>query len=308
VFQDKGKFAFTTATLDSGGVISKYEEPAMTRVDFGGDMGIMTPDGVFYVNEAGLWNLVSVGENDIPFNDQEAITSKTLGFKYFDNINFSNADLVHDARRNYLYITCGKDSDVNNHIIAYNLSTKSFQEFTNWNLSTFLNDDQTIYAGSAIETKFFEITGGEDDGQPIPTEFIQEFNLGDLNTRNKLDRFDAEGGFSQGTEITIDFDIYDAAGCFESSKVTATWTAQCLAVGGDGFDADPYAGHFDGDSSDSEGLVNSSGQINPKIANFTRLIIRLTSNDRLPHIIYWLKCEGRIKAKTRKSRSAITRN
>ena len=308
VFQDKGKFAFTTNTLDSGGTISKYEETAMTRIDFGGSDGIMTPYGAFYVNEAGLWNLVSVGQNDVPFSDQEALTSETLGFNYFDDINFSNAALVHDARRSYLYIACGKGSDTNNHVIAYNLKTKSFQEFTNWNISTFLNDDQTIYAGSAVATKFFEVTGAEDDGEPIPTEFIQEINLGDLNTRNKLDRFDIEGALSEGSEIEIDFDIYDAMGCYEASKVNATFTAQCLAVGGDGFDADPFAGHFDGDSTDSEGLVNATGQINPKIANFTRLIIRLTSNDRLPHIIYWFRCEGRIKAKTRKARSAITRN
>lgn len=302
VFAEDGKWSFFIDQIDSAGTLSKVDVTQMYRQDFGGERGsISTSDGLFYVNEAGLWQLVGVGQTDIPFSDQEALTSVLLGKDYFEDINFDNADIIYDDTQRYLFITCAKDSDTNNHIIAYNLDLKAFSEFTGWNLARFVRVGDTIYGASTINNKVYKLFQNyDDDGLNIGTVYRQELQMGALYTRQIILGCYIQGFLSPSTDVEVRFDIYDVTGRKIEDKKKFRWELDYNDNGNDGWDGGGWdESGWDGDQ-DMAGMVESFGGCRPFIRNWQRIQIHITSGDQLNHIINWISLEARVKASIRR--------
>lgn len=301
IWGDFGKWAFKIGTLDVGGTLAKTDQTVMSRVDFGGSASIETNLGIFYVNEAGLWQLVSVGQNDIKFSDQEAEVSQLLGDQFFDDLDFSSASMVYDAKKRTLFVTCARNSTTNNFVFAYNTEHKAFTEVTGWNINRFLNDDQTIYGGSSTNGKVYKcFHGSDDDGLPIGTEFYQELNVGALQTRKILKGLYVQGFLSLSTTLNVKFDIYDRTGRLITDKMKFEWTTQYNSNSQDGYGTASYGGSAYGGDKDFANTVESFDGIRPFIRNFQRLRVRITGQDKLPHIINWLSVETAEKARIRR--------
>ena len=307
VFQDDGKFAFFHDTIDSAGTLTKVDQTQMYRQDFGGARGaISTPKGLFYANEAGLWVLVGIGQENFPISDQEFPTSINLGNTYFNDIDFTNASITYDAKRDNILLSCAKNSDTNNLVIVYNVDNKSFSTITGWNVNRFMNDNQVIYSASSVDGKVNQLFKGDsDNGLNIGTTYEQELNLGALETRQMLKGCYVQGFLSPSSEITVRFDIYDVTGKPIKNKLRYTWSTQYNLNGADGYNSAHYNESTWGGDSDLAGLVESFDGCRPFIRNFQRIRIRLTSGDQLPHAVTWVKLDARIKAKIRRRKMTL---
>jgi hypothetical protein len=289
VFGDNGKFAFFINTIDSAGSISKVEVIQMSRRDFGGAAGAINTDkGLFYMNEAGLWQLVSLGQPNVEFSDQEGLASKLLGPEYFDGATLTNADMVYDQNQNILLITYGDDSVTNNAVVCYNVETQAFSEFTGWTFNRWLNDNGQIYAGSAVTGTVYKcFVGYDDDGLSIGTEFEQEMELGSLEQLKDITKFYVQGFLTQGQPITISFNVYDRTGKFASNRMQYTWSSNVVGGSGVGYDAMCYdAGAYDGDI-DSSALVESFDGAMTGIKRVLRLRVNFSASDTAQHEVNW---------------------
>lgn len=300
VFQENGKFAFSIDTIDSGGTLTKVETILLDRTDYGGSAALNTKEGLFYVNESGLFRLVGLGNQDIPFSDQEEDVSVLLGNNYFNNINLSNANLVYDERQKTLFITCARDSATNNFVIAYNVDQKAFSELSGWAIRRFMNDNGTIYGSSSVATKLYEcFTGYDDDGLNIGTEYYQELQVGGVFDRKALTHTYIQGFLSQSTQIQIRFDIYDRTGRFVPDKRKYLWEAQLGNNLSDGFGTASWGISAFGGDIDLANTVESFDGRETKISSFQRLRVRLTSGDKLPHAVNWLSVLTNVKSNIR---------
>ncbi len=96
----KGKWSFSTTTIDSGGTLVKDDQIVLQRIDMGmARTTIVIPKGLFYVNTGGIWQLSSIGQSNVPFSEQEGEASLILGVNYFTNIDLTNADFAYDANQ-----------------------------------------------------------------------------------------------------------------------------------------------------------------------------------------------------------------
>ncbi len=301
VLSEFGKWAFYISVIDSGGTLKKVDEVVLQKVDFGGRNGIMTDRGFFYVNKAGLWNLVSLGQPNIPFSKQEMEETQLLGNNYFQDVDFSNASIAYDPTRKLILVACAKDSATNNRILVYNVEFKAITFFTGWNISRFADINGEIYAGSAQSTKLYKIfEGNSDDGAEIWTEFYQEVRLGELATRQMLKEFYIQGFLSSSSNIEVSFDIYNKDGNFVQNKTVWNWTAQAGSTLSDGFGVASWGTSSWGGDIDLANTVESFDGCDPRIANFQRVRIRIKENSRLPFAVNWFSMGGRIKAKIRR--------
>lgn len=306
VYSDKGRFTFVVTGLDSNGTLVKKDDFIDSRIDMGGDRGAITTErGVISVSEAGITQLVSIGQQDVPYSEQRAEVSNLLGDDYFNDFDFTDADIMYDQKRRYLYVTCRRDSAINNLVLAYSFDNQAISEFRGLNIARFLNIDNTIYASSAITGKIYTFLDGySDEGTSIGTELYQELKLGELYTRQSLDKFYIQGRLSNSTSLQIDFDVYDKDGQFDQARKSYTWTSQLLGPSGSGYDADGYEASYGGDPED-DGLINSFDGAAPGIKNYQRILVRISGGDALPHKINWLNIQGKIKAPIRRRKLSL---
>lgn len=288
-FSDSGFMAFFINTIDSAGTLKKIEVVQNYTVDYGGARGaIETPDGIYYLNEAGLWLMVAVGQTDTPMSKQQILTSTLLGSEYFKDVTQSSSDIVYDERQKCVFATVAKNSTTNNLVIGYKPELKACFEFKGWNINRFAKKGDTIYGASSVKTTVYELFNGyDDDGLKIGTEIVQEIPLKTLFHAHALTEFYAGGALSSESEIKIGFDIYDKEGVYHSDKVNILWTPQ-NSLG----EATEWTSSIWGEASwggglDLAGLVNCFDGGSPRISNFQRLIMRITSGDTLRHILYW---------------------
>lgn len=301
VFSEFGKWAFYTETIESAGSLKKIDRTVMQKVDFGGLASVYTDEGLFYVNKAGLWQLVSLGQNNVPFSDQEFEGSVLLGDSYFRDVDFSNADLVYDPTRKLILITCAKNSEVNNFVIVYSTEFKGFSFFSGWNIENFADINGTIYAGSALSTKLYEVFGSfADEGKDIWIDFYQELRLGGLETRQELQKFYSQGILSADSDVTVAFDIFNKDGNFVKNKTVWQWMAQSGAGSLDGFGVASWGTSSWGGDIDMEGMIENFNGCAPRIANFQRVRVHITEHSQLPLVINWFSVEGRVKTDIRR--------
>lgn len=308
VFGVNGKWAFNTTTFDSNGTTRKVDNLIMNRADFGGASGALTtPKGLFYVNKGGLWQLVSVGQPNIPFSDQEGLVSVLLGTTYFDNINLDNCDITYDVKINTIFITCAKDSDVNNFVLCYNTENKAFFELKGWNINRFMNDNQNIYGGSSNGTKVWScFKGFSDDGLDIYTEYYQELNAGSLQSRKMLYGGYVQGYLSPSSVIKMRFDIYDVTGKLITDKLSYDWTTESAVGSGAGYGQISWGTGAIGGDQDFAGTIENFNGFRNYIRNFQRIRVHFTSQDKLPHIINWASIDTRQKIDIRRRKLTLS--
>ena len=303
VLYDDGKAGFRITTIDSAGVLVQDNPVDFQRVDFGGERGAaVTPKGIFYTNEAGVWQMVSGGQTNIPYSDQESELTLVFSENNIEDISFTNSDVIYDIKTNSVYVACAQKSSVNNIVLVYNLDMKAWSIFNGWKLSRFTNIGDTIYAGDAAEAKIYQLFDGSDDnGNAIPTEYLQELNVGALWTAKELIRFYINGQLANSSSLEISFDIYDITGTlverkrFNNEADVLNWTSSGIVglfTGGIGMSfGGPYGGSETGETS----LSNSFAGYKVHIANFQRILIRIKSNDKSQHTLNWMSVNIREK-------------
>jgi len=303
VFCDKGMFAFGITVYDSAGTATKKDDIVQYTEDFGGARGaILTEKGVFYANEVGLWNLVSIGLSNVPQSKQYSIFSTLLGDNFFDDIDASNGDLFFDRRKQTLLFTCAQGSETNNLVISCNLSGKdpAFSKITGWNISRFTEVNGKIYGGSDAKTTIYELFSGEtDDGLTIGTDYLQEIRLGNLDTKNKLKGCYVGGFLSPSSEIQVAFDIYDTDGSPITDKLKYQWTPSYNLNGADEYGSAAYSSSSYGGDNDSPALIECFDGARTIIRNFNRIRLHITSNDDCAHILTWCKLDAEVKSQVR---------
>jgi hypothetical protein len=310
VLSDKGFYAFYISILDSAGTLKKVEVMQNYTEDYGGARGaIETPQGVFYANEAGLWQMVGVGAVNEPMSRQQMLTSKLLGSQYFKGISQTSLDIAYDINQNCIFVTCAKDSAFNNLVIGLQLDTKALFTFRNWNINRFAKSGDTLYGASSVKTSVYELfTGYADEDLAIGTEYYQEVPLSTLFYKHALNGLYAGGFLSQNTKNKIAFDIYDVTGKFIPDRVQYDWTVNdngSLAV--DEWGTMAFGDGAFGGGVDKAGLIESFGGGSPRINNLQRLRIKVTGSDKMRHILSWISVKTTQKgAIQRRNFSQIT--
>jgi hypothetical protein len=302
VFSDKGFYTFVLTTIDSAGVLKKVETITKYQEDFGGARGaINTPIGVFYVNEAGLWQMTALGTQNVPYSKQEKLKSVLLGSDYFRDVDLSSADLCYDINKNSIYVSCAKESSSNNVVIVHNLNLESFSFFTNWNISRFMTNDNDVYMASSTKTAIYKLfDGATDDGLIIGTVYKQELKVGDLETRQDIIELYTQGWLSPSSVINVRFDAYSDTGRLVTDKSKYEWTAQYAVSSMDSYNSARYSSSVYNGDIERAGLVECFDGARPFIRNIQRLILNITSGDKYPHELTWVKVGSRVKAKIRR--------
>lgn len=289
---DNGKWAFYIETIDDGaGNLVKVERQVMYREDAGMKAALQTDQGIFYVNSQGLWNLVSIGQDNIKYSDQEVRISDILGDDYFKNANFDDADIAYDNKQGIVLVTYRENSGTNNAVLVFNTSLKAFANFTGWNLEKFLDDEGTLYGGGSNTAKIWQIFEGySDDGNDIWTQFRQELTVGALWTRKELLGQYAQGELSQSSNIRIDFNIYDKEGKYIPDKMTLLsfqWTPSIGFVKATEYGSASWGGVWGGDV-DPSGTIPSFAGYKGRIKNFQRIELEISEHSQTGHTINWV--------------------
>lgn len=306
VFSDNGKWAFSIDTYESAGSLKKKDTVIFDRTDFGGSRAVLNcAKGLFYANEAGLWQLVSIGQPNIPYSDQEGLNSVLLGTNYFDDVDLANADIAYEAKMNMILLTCAKDSNTNNEVITYNLENKAITRFSGWNINRFLNENQTLYGASSQETKVWQLFKGyDDDGTDVWTEYYQELKTGDLYTRQSLLHQWVQGFLSLDTALEISFDVYDTKGVFKYKKIQREWTVQSGSNLSDDYGVASWGTASWGGDVDLANMVECFDGGSARIGNYQRIRLRITGHDQVPHAITWVSLETKSKKSIRRRKLA----
>jgi len=304
VFSDNGYYAFTIDTIDSAGTLKKVDVTQDYTVDFGGARGAVTsPKGIFYLNEGGLWQLIQVGQTDVPYSEQKVLTSVLLSDEYFDNIDFSQTDIVWDDTRKLCLITYAQDSGTNNKILGYKDSEeiKGLFEIDGWSLNRFMTFGDSLYACSSVDGSVYKcFSGWNDDGLEIGATYTQELPLNSLMNKHTLLNFYSKGFLSVDTEVDINFDIYDRDGAPQSAKTIHRWSAQRNDNLQDGWGTANYGQSAWGGDYDLSAMVESFDGCNPRIRNVQRASVRFTSSNLEPHIINWFSADIKDGARIRR--------
>jgi hypothetical protein len=295
VLSDNGKFAFSIDLQDVGGTLTKIDTPALFRNDFGGARGaIVTNKGIFYVNELGVWQLVSVGQSNIPFSKQETLDSVLLGSKFFDNIDLSQTSLLYDEVKNVLYIACAKDSATNNLVIGFNTEFKAFFEIKGWGINRFMADNGVYYGIGSDQNKVWTLFDGyDDDGTEIWTDFYQEIPCGPLHYRNEMSGQYFQGNLSPSSDLRIAFDIYDVTGTFIPEKKVLQWTQSNSAPKATGWGIAQWG--IDEWGVGEVGTSESFKGSRARIKNFQRLRVHITAHGKVPHSLNWFSLDTNTK-------------
>jgi hypothetical protein len=295
-FYDDGKAGFRVTSITVGTNVLQDVIVDFQRIDFGGFRGaVNTPKGLFYVNEGGVWNMLSGGSTNQPYSERDDEVSSIFGKPFFEDIDFSNGDIAYDLDNGLILVTCSQDSSTNNLILWYDIGTKAWGKITGWNISRFMVSGATIYGGSATTSQIFKLFDGYDDNTaPIRAEYKQEINLKDLTNVKSLESFFIQGQLSPSSTATIYFDTYDQFGVFVQAKKTLTWTT--IALGSSvGFGSAPWGSGW-GNLGNASSLVESfASSKNCRINSFLRVTIRIIVNDKLPININWFSCTTQVK-------------
>jgi len=303
VLYDDGKAGFRISTIDvDGSGLAQNTLIDFSKIDFGGERGTaVTPEGVFYANETGIFQMVSGGQTNVPFSEQESKISLVFGQDVIDDIGFTNADLVYDPRRNIVMCTCAQDSSTNNLILVYDLDSKAWTTFKGWNLSRFLVLNNVMYGASATASKVYTLFDGEDDdGTPIDTDYLQELNVGSFSERKALKMFYIQAQLSQSSDITVAFDIYDRQGSLVMNKEVITLQASSDAGASGGYGSTSWGTSPFGGDIETGGLTQNFSGASNRINNFQRIRIHITSSDRVSHEINLIQAQVESKGLIRR--------
>lgn len=283
-----GKWGFTIDITELGGTPQKLDQTIFSNQDLGGFSGLITEKGLFYVNEAAIMLLVSVGQDNIPYSKQEFNQSYVLGADQFDDISFLGASLAYDDKNERLFISCrSSGSSVNNRVIVYNTQTKAYSEFTNWNISFFYTDfDGIMYGCSSVKNVVYKcLDGYTDDGLAIGTEYYQELTgIGDYNTAKDLLKFMVQADIPQGLELRFSFDIWNYYNVFQENVKSFYMGLTNPPEQADGYGEISYGGGGYGGNPSFSGADQGDYDTSTLfIRNFQRIFVRVTASGQQGH-------------------------
>lgn len=314
VFADNGYWAFTVTTIDSAGVITKIDQTIADRLNEGGFASITTNEGLFYVSQAGINNMISLGQPNIPFSDQVADVSYQLGPEYFSELNFSNASMAFDDINKLIFVACRRNSPRNNFVLCYNIVTKAYSRISEWNIEKFLTTSTgPIYGGSSVATKIYEcFSGYDDDGLSVSTDVYFEMKVGDFQTVKTLQQFAMQVAISDSTVLKVCFDAFDREGVFQSNIGCYCMTFEDPINDVSGYGSQGYGSAYGGNTPpfDGEGYSDGTrptfGQFRPFLRNIQRLRCRITCSDTLPHTLNLYIADIKEKSMMRKRNNIVT--
>lgn len=301
-FAEFGKWAFTIDQLDVGGAIKKIDTTVADRRDLGGQRSIVCDKGIYYVNKSGVWNLQSLGQENVPYSDQEFKMTRLLDSDYMEALDLDGSDIAYDDESEILYITCKRNSATNNFVIVINTVTNAIAQFGNLNFNRFFTDSAgVIWGGSSIETKVFKcFSGPDDDGTEIGTEIYMELKAGDPNTRKSLEKFGCLATMSSPTSLKFSFDTTKDDGRLVQHGQSFCMTAQNVNTEGIGYGKSPYTASYGGAGAPNTNEIEQYDTYKKPIKNFVRLFVRITSQDFGTHTINMLFFDVKEKANARR--------
>lgn len=301
VFGDYGKWAFYLDTISNNNQLTRVERVVMQKIDGGAKACLFTDEGLFFVNQYGLWKLISLGQLQTPFSEQEQNDSQLLGTNYFQNVNLTRASISYNQNLRLILVSCGQSSAANNHVICYSLPFQAFSFFKGWTINSIVGINGKYYAGSANVSKIYQIFQNyDDDGNDIFVRFEQEIKLGGLESRQEIQKMFIQGDLSSSSQVYVHFDIYNRLGQFVKDKTIWLWTPQYAPPGLDGFSNAGYGESSWGGDVEQSGLIPSFSGCAVRIQNFQRIIIRIEETSKLQLAINWFTLIGRIKAENRR--------
>lgn len=293
VFQDEGKFAFRHETIESIGELKRVDISDVNRIDPGGSRAcVSTPKGIFYMNESGLWNLITLGVNNSPYTEQDNKLSQLLEKDFFYDVDLdSEPDMFYDAGNETIFITLAKKSSVNNLILAYDINTGAIIEITNWNIGSFYIDGQNFYGTSSLNGKLFKLFEGySNDGLPISTYYEQEIQSGDLTSRKTLTATVLQASLHKFGNLEISFDIYNQHGKREENVVRLQIVPEAIQPDMKGWNVLPFNGAWGGIDNLTE-LIPTLCDSNKKIRNAQRIILKISESSKHPYEINYITFE-----------------
>lgn len=302
VFQENGKFAFEHQTIDSNGTLKRVDISKVNRLDDGGSNAVInTPQGIFYFNEAGLWQLTTLGVENTPFTEQDVELSLLLGPEYFNKINLhAQPDIMYDAGSQTIFLSYANNSETNNEIIAYRTEFKSIAFIKNWSIQTFYVDGRDFYGTSSVNGNVFELFKGyEVDDLGIRSRYIQEIQTGDLTTRKDLLAIELGCNLSEDSDLKISFDIHDEDGRLVENIVQLDVNNSYNLIDLEGHYTQGFGGAWGGVEESSQ-LIPQILDSNVRIRNYQRLILKIEDFSKAPCEINYLRLKWREKSQIKK--------
>ena len=302
IWYENGKAAYYFNTIEESGSLKRVDVLQMDRRDMGGSgPSLGTPKGLFYVNEGGLYSLVGIGQPNVPYSDQEMQASAVLGPEYFEDIDFSNGSMLYDPVTETLFITCARNSDVNNLVLAYNFKNQAFSEIRGWSLADFHNTGSTFYGVSSVNGELYTLfDGSDDDGFNISTDFIQEIKLGSLTNRNDILKLYGNAQLWSSSDVTVSIGTFDREGAYTDAEASFNWVGGSDDDSYEEYGSAAFGGAAWGGGYAVTGSVNSFNGCSPMIRNVQRAKLRVQSNDSSPHVINFFQIQTRTKAPFRR--------
>ena len=316
VLLDSGKFGFRITQIDVSGTGLVLDTPVdFQNVDFGASgKAVSTSFGIFYVNEAGIFQLISGGQTDQPYSSQDQKISSQLDYDFTRNFTFDEADLIYDDRHSLLLITCKDNSSANNVVLCYKLDKqdKGLNGWSTWdkNARCWLKIDNEIYFGDSTETTVSKLDYdlGDNNDNPMYTEMLFEFKAGALNELIRATKVAIGGLLGAETQIDISFDAYDRSWNL-SERISLNGNNDTVYYfSGSGAGASLGAlgsGSVGGSAIGGRGLSGTEltpkfGQRKMATTDFLRGRLRLTSFDKYQHELNFLTLftESRGSART----------
>lgn len=304
----KGYHSFSIDQTEISGVSSKFDNPIQTKEGIGISLSKTTDIGVVVCGKFGIKLLVSLGQSNVPYSDQWETLTEQLGEEYFDDVDFSDGDIIYDEVRGYIYVSCAKGGATKNLILACKVTLPGIETdvksgatsfFTGLNPYKFLEKNGEIYFTSSIDGETFHLFDGENDnGEEVYSQYYQELTFGTLTDTFNLDEFKCEGELSPASTITVSFDTFDENGYFEIARKSYTWTATNSYTGGGGWSS-PWGSTGWGSGGASNGLVYDSTGATPGLRGLTRVRVRFESSDTADHVLATFSARASIIAPTR---------
>ena len=314
---EKGWHAFSITQTEIGGVISKYDQKIQTSTSTGIQKAKMTEVGLIACGELGIKRLVSLGQVGIPYSEQWETLTEQLGEDFFDDADFTDADIDYDSDKGYIYITYAKDSPTNNFVLAIkaqpagveaSVLTGATSFITGWSIKSFMRRGGTLYGTSAVNGKTFKLLDGEtDEGSAIYTQYLQEINVGTLTDSFDLDEFYAGGSLTSASTLTISFDRYTRKGRFDERVRSGPWTKTNSYPSGNAGWAEAAYGSSGYGGTTVGGLVEDFTGANVKLRSNMRAFVRFESNDYSDHVISWFSVSATITTPIRRRPLILTK-
>lgn len=285
-FFDNGKLGFRIESVEAGVGLAQSVTTDFEREDFGGERGaISTPYGIFYVNEGGLWQMLSGGSTNQPFSEQDNELSQILGEDLLEDLDLSNSSIVYDIKRNLVIFTAAYLGSINNTLFIYDPQSKAFSQMSNVYANRIIRDGRDIYIGSSIDTKLLQLfQGNSNDGNDIPRVFEYEVPLA-VDALYELNNTTIKGFMSAGNNTEIAYDIYDKFGVKSTDFLQLQLTNDIVNATPTGFSSGFTSGF--GSVAENE-KAEFRAEIDTPITEFSRLIFRIKTRDKSQYDITWI--------------------